>query len=338
MKKQYYSIQDVINFYAQQEVSLDLQAISSCVREGFIHPLIYIDSRRVYACESRGKEGIIAIGFCHLSAYWNIGDDVIAVFDVLSRSPSVSYDKPIKKEDLIETNLFSWQTDSYLFSEAPYGFIDPKPFPGKDAIDWFIFLKDDLVEVCINNLFILQKDLEIIAQFYNSYPLISDVEPPITVTEVLPVEKQKTDCKNHHSNKRVQILKAACAVVFRYKSEIATGASIVRLMEKYTSFLFENSTIPLSKKISIELINAYLKLLKDCNFSDNQQRSLSDAEKIWGATLSILYNESSLKDKWESAVFINEQVALSTNTINLSSAFQPINFQEELAETLSLLL
>ena len=69
MKKQYYSIQDVINFYAQREVSLDLQAISNCVREGFIHPLIYIDSRRVYACESRGKEGIIAIGFCHLSAY-----------------------------------------------------------------------------------------------------------------------------------------------------------------------------------------------------------------------------------------------------------------------------
>ncbi len=336
MKKQYYSIQDVINFYAQREVSLDLQAISNCVREGFIHPLIYIDSRRVYACESRGKEGIIAIGFCHLSAYWNIGDDVIAVFDLLSRSPSVSYNKPIKKEDLIETNLFSWQTDSYLFSEAPNGFIDPKQFPGKDAIDWFIFLKDDLVDVCINNLFILQKDLEIIAQFYSSNPLISDVEAPIT--EVPLEEKQKTDCKNHHSNKRLQILKAACAVVFRYKSEIATGASIVRLMEKNINFLFENSTLPLSNKISIELINAYLKLLKDCNFSDNPSRSLSDAEKIWGATLSILYNESSLKDKWEGAVFINEQIVLSTNTINLSSAFQLTNFQKELTETLSLLL
>lgn len=110
MKKKYYNITDVIKFFARQSLSIDVKDIHSCTRERIIHPLIYIDSAPVYACESQGEERI-AIGFCFLSAYLDAGDEIKAIFATIVRKSSAKLQPWLIKNQLTGCEIYSWSIE-----------------------------------------------------------------------------------------------------------------------------------------------------------------------------------------------------------------------------------
>jgi hypothetical protein len=333
MKKRYYDVHDVIKTLARQGVVIDIADLHSCTREQIIHPLIYIDSVPVHACESHKNEAV-AVGFCFLSAYCDVGDEIIAIFDRLLREPSFKTSLLVKKENLIDFRIFSWNTEPYLFADVPHGHSSPKPFSGEEKISYFMFLKNNPFYVRIENLVISQKDLQILAQYY-----IAPNQEKLSSTTANSKIRKKDEAAipNHHSKKRTQILRAAVAVVHSYRSNIETGASIFKFIEGDKHYLFENKTIPLSGNVCIELINAYIKPLEYCNFN-HESRSLSDQEKIWSAVLSIIHNNINIDDEAATIEEIKNCLNQNKKKLDLSDNSILNSFDEELRSALKLLI
>jgi hypothetical protein len=89
MKIKYCGINEIIKILETKGLNADLENVRSCVRERLIHPIIYIDSFPAYACEIQSDRSALAVGFCFLSAYWNPGDNIIAIFNTLMRKDTV---------------------------------------------------------------------------------------------------------------------------------------------------------------------------------------------------------------------------------------------------------
>ncbi|WP_415075241.1 hypothetical protein [Legionella sp.] len=140
MKRKYFGLDEISNFFKQKDMIFGFYQLRYCVLEGIIHPLIYIDSRPVYAAKTRGKEAV-AIGFCYLSAYLDMGDEIIVTLDKISNSQSVQIESHINKDQLSSVKTFGWRIDSHFFDEVPTGYIDLQPFPGIDAIKFFFCLQ-----------------------------------------------------------------------------------------------------------------------------------------------------------------------------------------------------
>lgn len=160
MNKTYYTISETLMAIQNQGGILDMEGISSYVRERLINPIIYIDSIPVHACEL-GKNGqALAMGACLLSAYWNIGDDIVAVFDILLRKQLVQVNYVVKKEQLITERIMGWDSRLHMFEGVPHEHISPRPYSKDLPVYCYIFFADKLFEVSIKNIFISQKDMD----------------------------------------------------------------------------------------------------------------------------------------------------------------------------------
>jgi hypothetical protein len=176
--KKYYTIEEALTLLGSQ--GLTLGGIGSYTRERLIHPIIYINSKPAYACEegtcersicevccseNNDKKSAIAVGYCFISAYWDLGIQMIAIMDNLISSENGTFDIFIlvKAEQLIgKPEIFSWQYHERVFDKAPFGHINPKPF--SDKLKHFILITPDnrTFTLKLANILIPSTDVELL--------------------------------------------------------------------------------------------------------------------------------------------------------------------------------
>lgn len=159
MNREFYNLNEAIEILKRNGITTDIGIISNYVRERIIHPIIYIDSFPVHVCELRSDGQGVAIGLCLLSAYWSIGDDIVAVFDGILREEIVTMGYVVKRDNLIKERLTAWDSRPHVFDGVPLTNINPKDYSKDLAIFGFIFLKEKPFKITIKNIFITYTDL-----------------------------------------------------------------------------------------------------------------------------------------------------------------------------------
>lgn len=200
-------------------ISIDIQDIHSCTREQIIRPIVHIDSAPVYACETVGEDRI-AIGFCFLSAYRDIGNDIKAAFGRALRYSPAQMNVWVEKNHLTDCEIFGWSMEPQLFAGVPNN-LKPDSKSTRALISDFRFLNDDPFYIRIEHLVISQKDLNILESYWEG----------INASKKEKIKVNRLNL-NHHSTKRIQILKAAVAVVHHYRTNIVTGKSIFNFIKE----------------------------------------------------------------------------------------------------------
>lgn len=160
IKTKYYNLNRTVAILQEQGRNISLEDLNHYTSERIICPIIVIRSSRAFVCE--GKDGgLIAIGRCYLSGYWNAGEDIIPIFNVLMKGKKAPAFAFIKPSDLIEYKIHSWEYDSSVFKSVPRDHIIPKAYSENLNIYCFQVLEED-------NQIILDAPIKSIYYIYNS--------------------------------------------------------------------------------------------------------------------------------------------------------------------------
>lgn len=172
MSRKYYTVNEVINFFGKHDTNITMEDIACYVREKLIHPIIYIDSFPVYACEEGNEGQAVAMGLCFLSAYWDVGNEILGVVDNLARNGKVQTAVIVKKEQLIDQpTIMSWNNRQSALAELPLKFTNPKDYSDDIEIKYFAFPEKNPFFVDVRNLCISTQDFDLLKNFF----LINDV-------------------------------------------------------------------------------------------------------------------------------------------------------------------
>lgn len=166
MAIRYYSLHETLSLLKNK--GLNLSTIVSHVREKTIHPLVYIDSIPAHACElSEDGNTAIPVGFCCLSAKWDVGNQIIALADNLikSRTGIVEIEPKVNKSDLLsDFNILGWRYDRTAFSRLPQDKTNPQPYSDDLQITYFILLSQDKISasISLHNIVITPEDFQLL--------------------------------------------------------------------------------------------------------------------------------------------------------------------------------
>lgn len=166
LKKNYYTIEETI--ISLGKYGLTIGVIGSNTREKLIHPIIYINSMPAHACEPGiNDNSVIYVGHCYISAYLDMGDEIIAILDNLISSSDgiIKINNWIKKEFIIgEPKISSWQYDNPVFEDVPKDLIiHPKPFYS-EFIKYFRLRSSNELKptLRLSNILITHADVELL--------------------------------------------------------------------------------------------------------------------------------------------------------------------------------
>lgn len=175
-------VQEVIKHLRKSEKGFNLDVFKNYIRQKLIQPLIYLDSRLVFACEYNSDDCAVAVGCCYLSGYLNLDEEIITICDlVLSDSqPSLSLRRLIKKDWFIEDpRINGWNYNEKLLEKAldEGGMINPKPFTKNLELKCFISMNQSNI-LTINNIIITQGDFNFLENQINYQGYESALDKP----------------------------------------------------------------------------------------------------------------------------------------------------------------
>lgn len=222
MEFKYCCVNEIIRILATKGLNADLETIRSCVRERLIHPIIYIDSFPAYACEIKPDRSARAVGLCFLSAYWNPGDNIIAIFNSLTKKDKVEIAKWINVSQLDDNfEMHSWQNDNQAFVHAPPEFVSPKPFSTQLKIEMFNLLEGNL---SLKNIMIATKDISTLVGYLNGLN-----EAVSQKNKIL----NKADLSSKEHTSLLNIIAALMKIYFETKKNANQSSLITEITEKY---------------------------------------------------------------------------------------------------------
>lgn len=168
IQKKYYTINETLTLLTKARLTIDI--VGSLIREKLIHPIIYINSLAAHACVRQHDEKAIAVGQCFLSAYWDLGNEMIAIVDNLIHDGSVKIHPLVKVAQMVEKyEIFSWQCDDYLFKRVPPGHAKPQPFSDNLDIRYFVLIPENYneqsVTLKLTNIVISSDDFEFLKKY-----------------------------------------------------------------------------------------------------------------------------------------------------------------------------
>lgn len=145
MKKKYYTVNETISTLKKISSEFGLVELASYVQEKIIQPIIYIDSLESHACEIDGtaEEGnLFASGYCYLTAYWDVGDEIIGIFNRLISKSKLDIDSGIFKCKLVgEPKISSWQINHDSFKKVPTARLRLRISQSDAKIEAFVLLE-----------------------------------------------------------------------------------------------------------------------------------------------------------------------------------------------------
>lgn len=128
VKKKYYSVEQAVKILQSMEASIEISDLSDFIRENVIHPVIYINSLPAYACVSHNSsQGVVPVGYCIISGYWNIGEGVLPIFETILRKKTAEVGRFLNMDGFLEPPIrSSWQYHQKVFQKLT---VIPSPQP-----------------------------------------------------------------------------------------------------------------------------------------------------------------------------------------------------------------
>lgn len=157
-----------------------------------------------HACEEGNDGRALAVAHCFLSAYWDLGQDITALFDTVIREKSVEIHPLVKKAQLIEEpKIFSWQIEDYVFKRVWPGHAYPKPYSENLKLKYFMLLPPDrkqTITLIIENFLITNRDLEfLITNLTEPDKAVDDKSPPVISETPEATDKNPTPTNEYFS-------------------------------------------------------------------------------------------------------------------------------------------
>lgn len=235
MKKKFYSIEEALNILEQK---ISIEDLCSYTRENMIHPVIYINSFPMHACECHDNQAIF-VGFCFLSGYWDVGDNIIAMLDTIARGQHITTKSPIKKDLVQSLRIMNWQHDLKDFNGVPEGHINPKQYSEGLPIEYF-FIHGNPFIINIKNVFINHNDLEILKSqiknnsFYSKSSLLTQNNKNTSEKQTGIIKR--TNIRSHPLRELVQ------KIYDDSPSEQKNAASIWKKLKEYKEIIIKIDT------------------------------------------------------------------------------------------------
>jgi hypothetical protein len=202
IKQKYYRIEETIRILRDKGAKTEAEDLCSYTREGLIHPIIYINSLSAHACEKRQDGEALAVGHCFLSAYWDLGEEMTALLDTVTREKNIEVRPLVKKIHLAEEpKIFSWQYDTYVFQRVPPGHSCPKPQSEDLKLEFFILVPPErnkqTITLTVENFVITNRDLEfLITNIIGSDQLANDTPLSTNQDQIKLSETDETSNEN----------------------------------------------------------------------------------------------------------------------------------------------
>ena len=147
---------------ADKGVSVSINEISSYSRTGVIQPILYVDSRPVFACcLNENKSSAVILGHCLLSAHWDLGNEMIAVLDNLSRDEKVQVDikAPVSRFAMTDIQHMSWSIEPETFRRFTQQNLKLQRVCDDSNIQWYLF-EGLQFNIRMENIFISAGDID----------------------------------------------------------------------------------------------------------------------------------------------------------------------------------
>jgi len=182
VEKKYYTIEEILAFLGGRGLTVGI--IGSYTREKLIHPIIYLNSKSVHACEaSSDSPAAIAVGHCFLSAHWDLGADIISVVDklILSKPVAIKIRQLVKRKMLIgEPEIFSWEYQGNVFDTIPEDFKDLiRPRPRSEELDKkleYFMLTPSAATLGLENLLLTKMDFDFLKNHFITQTIATELQ------------------------------------------------------------------------------------------------------------------------------------------------------------------
>ena len=164
--KVYYSFHETADLLS--DLGFTKNIFGSLVREKLLHPMIYINSLPALACVLDQDGAGQAVGYCFLSTYWDLGNQIIAVIDTLLTRKSFNVKLVVDKKKLLgEPEIIGWRTELQYFEQVPTEYVSPKAFNENLVINHFILVSSNQksVNMGFNNIVITKEDFDQLKQY-----------------------------------------------------------------------------------------------------------------------------------------------------------------------------